>query len=366
VLKAYESEKVEPTTAEVRMLRKEMVPKISPISRELASRRKGRSYLDGTLCNPSNVKGAAKEFDLDKENVPVADAENPEATFEGDPAGLLEPKSETKPDKPKKVRRKKPKAQTNTKAVENESPAVTVGKYDSLPALLNFTDPASIPRKPKQIRPKRKSKYVKGFDMNPDYNYDRALNIRPEDNPDLKYNPNYIQDTFCRCHGYASYEPRVNTSDYETVQYLVYDPPEQSSPEPLKELSSHDDYCLTTEDTQEEADHGPTVWHHMGNADKIERDYAQKFSARKKTGNINQQDHVSHHQQSFVDHGNGLDTKDGESFIKNHNLSPRGKGLGLGGGRAWGDPWDEREEGMEESLVRSRVESYTGGSTTNL
>jgi hypothetical protein len=36
VLKAYESEKVEPTTSEIKMLRKEMVPKMSPISRELA------------------------------------------------------------------------------------------------------------------------------------------------------------------------------------------------------------------------------------------------------------------------------------------------------------------------------------------
>jgi hypothetical protein len=318
--------------------------------------------LDGTLCNPSNVKGAAKEFDLDKENVPVADAENPEATVEGETAGVLEPKSETKPDKPKKVRRKKPKAQTNTKIADNKRPAVAVEQYDSLPALLDFSDPAPIARKPKQIRPKRKSKYVKGFDMNPDYNYDRALNIRPEDNPDLKYNPNYIQDTFCRCHGYASYEPRENTADYETVQYLIYDPPEQLSPEPLQELSSNDDYNLTTEDTQEEANHTLPVWHHMGNADKIERDYAQKFAARKKTSNTNNQEHASHHHQSFVGRGNGLDLKDGESFIREHNLTPRGKGPG----RAWGDPWDEGEQGMEESLVRSRVESYTGGSTTNL
>lgn len=262
-----------------------MVPKISPISRELASRRKGRSYLDGTLCNPSNVKGAAKEFDGDKENVPMPDAENLEATAEGGPAEVLEPKSETKPDKPKKVKRKKPKAQTNTKPSDNESPAIAVEQYGSLPALLNFADPAPTPRKPKQIRPKRKQKYVKGFDMNPDYNYDRALNIRPEDNPDTKYNPHYIQDTFHRCHGYASYEPRENTSSYETVQYLVYDPPSPYSPEPLPSQSSHSDYYLTTEDTQEDPDQGPRVWHHMGNADKIEKDYGQKFEARKKTGN---------------------------------------------------------------------------------
>ena len=112
MLKAYQSEKVDPTNDQIKFLRKEMVPQISQISRDLAARRKKRSYLDGTICNPTNIKYLSE---VDKENLQSADAENPEATAVGDENPQMEPKiqptTETQPTKPKTkkvVKRKKP------------------------------------------------------------------------------------------------------------------------------------------------------------------------------------------------------------------------------------------------------------------
>lgn len=127
-------------------------------------------------------------------------------------------------------------------------------------------------------------KFVKGFDVNPKFDYDRAcLNIGEE----LDENRQFTKDTFGRCHGYASYDYNSSYRGYPQGQYVsvegLDEEPHKKLPKARyidpSEIMDLRDYKLPLEKTKDA--NNDRQYHYMQPCEKLAEEWEKKNPFRR-------------------------------------------------------------------------------------
>lgn len=294
------TEEQEPTSEELRFLRNEMVPMISKTSRDLTKNRNKFSYMSGTYSRAAtksiekslkkNNKRKADKIPLDV--VELFDRENPQNVKTNESEILA---SERIQSKSLNNRKKRPKSVIVKKRSSVMINGTNIPKLNMKTDLENPNSPSYMAmeltskeskKKIKKTK-KKKGRFTKVYDTNPKFNYERAMNLNPQD----EYNKNFISNTFCRCHGYATYERKVKHVPQEKPEerpelvYIIQKPYINENLETHNFAKRTISSEMSTEEDIEPITDQNTLkspqWHYVPNVNKLEAEYGDKFRSLK-------------------------------------------------------------------------------------